>query len=590
MNIVERVARSVWRPPSRVPPWKWAEEHITVDKTSPFPGKFRSDTAPWTRELMEVFADNRISDIAAMCAAQSAKTQTMVILLAWAIAEDPGSVMWVMAAQDEAKTFARTRMMPTLENCEPVRRQFPAARFEKTTLEINFPNAPLIINGANSQSKLQSKPIRWLFLDEVRNYPPGAFEMVLKRTTAFWNARRVVISTPDVEGDAVHRNFLAGDQRYFYVGCPECGQQQSLKFAQLKWDENEITRPNGEWNFDELTKTIRYEFTCGHSIKDTFAERRKLALSGVWVKHNKNAPANRVSFTWSALLPPWVRWRNIVEEFLRAKAALELGATDPMKAFINETLGEPWREQSLYEQEIVAGKYKFGDEWPDGFIRFLTVDKQKDCYWFVCRAWARNGSSRLVAYERVHTWEDIKAAQDRLGVAAKAVIVDSGFATNEVYEQCCKYGWTAFKGEDRENFPHYLENGLRVLRAFSTIQAGDPGMGTHLQGARACPLFLWSNPTVKDILWRLKLGKGALWEIPSNIGKDYTEQLNSEAKVKTINKQTGFAVWKWIVIGRRPNHLWDCECMQVVCAMMAEILDCETVKKTIDLGSRTSSD
>jgi phage terminase large subunit GpA-like protein len=186
-NFIENAARDAWRPIDRRPPWQWAEDNITIDKTSPFPGKFRADTAAWTKDLMEVFADNRVSEITVMCSAQSSKTQTIMMLLAWAIAEDAGPAMWVMAANDEAKTFCRTRLMPTLEQCPAIVPLLPTDRGGIRSTEIDFASMPLIVNGANSKSKLQSKPIRWLFLDEVRNYPAGALEMVLKRTRAFWN-------------------------------------------------------------------------------------------------------------------------------------------------------------------------------------------------------------------------------------------------------------------------------------------------------------------------------------------------------------------------------------------------------------------
>ena len=40
---------------------------------------------------------------------------------------------------------------------------------------------PLILNGANSPTKLQSKPERYLFLDEVRDWPePAVVEKILK--------------------------------------------------------------------------------------------------------------------------------------------------------------------------------------------------------------------------------------------------------------------------------------------------------------------------------------------------------------------------------------------------------------------------
>ena len=81
----------------------WAEKNIVVDKTSPFPGRFNANIAPWTKEPMECFADNRVKDLSIMCSAQSGKTQMVMTLLAWCIAEDAGPAMWVMAAQDEAK-------------------------------------------------------------------------------------------------------------------------------------------------------------------------------------------------------------------------------------------------------------------------------------------------------------------------------------------------------------------------------------------------------------------------------------------------------------------------------------------------------
>lgn len=593
MNIVERVARLNWKPPSREPPWKWAERYVTVDKTSPFPGKFRADTAPWTKELMEVFADNRIQDISVLCSAQSAKTQTIMILLAWAIAEDPGPIMWVMAAQDEAKTFARTRLMPTLESVDPIRRILPS-RFEITNLEINFPNAPLIINGANSQSKLQSKPIRWLFLDEVRNYPPGAYDMVLKRTTAFWNARRVTISTPDLLDDVVDRAFKAGDQRHFYFPCSSCGQEQLLKFEQLKWEEDSTTRPGGEWDYDKLAATIRYECkNCAHAILDTFRERRFMACNGVWMPHNRKAPHHRVSFTWNGLLPPWIRWRTLVEEWLRAQDAWALGAEEPRKSFINERLGEGWDQHGAVEREMKPGTgyrmadLSIGEKWEKEFIRFLTVDKQKDCYWFVIRAWAKDASSRLISYGRLLTWEEVRDTQLKYKVSDRCTVIDIGYQQTECFEKCCDYGWTGFKGEDRDGWPWFFAEGLRQVRPYSQIQAGDPGLGTATQGLRTCPWFFWSNPTIKDQLFRLKTGKGVAWEIASDVSSDYLQQMCAEARLKVVSKTTGYAQWLWRQIGNRPNHLFDCEAMQIVCALMADLMP--SVIGKADGANRTTS-
>jgi hypothetical protein len=202
---------------------------------------------------MEVFADNHVSDLSVRCSAQSSKTQTLMGCVSWAIAEDPGPGMWVMAAKDESKQFVRDRVGPTFEACRPVRDQMMTAE----SLEFTFASMPFYFVGAGSPSKLQSKPIRWLICDEVRNYPPGALDTVLKRTRSFWNSRRVIVSTPDMEDDAVDRAYKAGDQRVYHIACPKCSQLQPLKWDQLKWTTDETTKPGGVWDLDALAEMER---------------------------------------------------------------------------------------------------------------------------------------------------------------------------------------------------------------------------------------------------------------------------------------------------------------------------------------------
>ena len=572
MNVWEQTARHVCRPPAQVPPWRWAEmdDNFILDKTSSFPGRYRSETAPWAKEPMEKCADNRIRRVVFRCAAQTSKTQTCLILLAFWIATDPGPIMWVMAAQDEAKTFASTRLRPSLEQSKPVREQIPKSRKDNKTLEINFPESPLVINGANSPSKLQSKPIRFLILDEVRNYPKGALQTALKRTTSYWNARELIISTGDTEGDDVDREFNEGDQRHYYVPCLQCGHEFEFEFSQIKWDENEETRPGGEWDFGQVGKTVRHECpACGHKTTDNYAIRSKMANLGKWVARNLKAPSNRVSYTWSALLVPWIPWVRIVEEFLTAKAALDQGAHEPMKTWVTETMGQSWKEDLLWGDDIKTDpSFSMGQKWEKEVFRFMTVDVQRDHYWYVVRCWSAIGESRLVACGRLLTDGDLVEAQKAFGIPGNAVILDCGYDQTRVLQLCTAHGWTAFKGTDQAHFPSF-KSGKKINLPYSwPPKDADPGLGTASQGRRWCKLILWSNPTIKDFLTRLKAGKGLYWGVPSDAPIDHAAHMISEMKKKVRNKKTGQNEYIWVVIGRRQNHLWDCECMQLVAAMI----------------------
>ena len=433
---------------------------------------------------------------------------------------------------------------------------------------------PLVINGANSQSKLQSKPIRWLFLDEVRNYPAGAFEMVSKRTRAFWNARKVLISTPNDVDDHVDRAFKEGDQRIYLIACPECGERHELEFENLKWVTDETTYRDNKWDFDALTPTIRYVCPkCQAELPDRPDIRKQIANSGIWKATNPDAPTQKVSFRWSALLPPWVRWADLVQEFLAARAAMKVGSVEPFKTFRCESLGLPWSTE-LSEEETEIDLAKHDDAWPwDGEkYRFATVDVQKDHYYFLVRAWAEDGQSRLVHWAKPTSFEDLEALRIEHKVEKHLLFIDSGYSANRVYSACNQYGWTCLKGGAAKDFTHKSRDGKTIKRAFSQKIQIDPGQGTSKQGRlKTVPLFHWSNPTCKDILANLRDGKGAEWLAYSEAGEDYEAQMFSERKVQRHDR-AGQAVYEWRKIGKRANHLWDCECMQVVAALMGRVL------------------
>lgn len=512
-----------------------------------------------------------------MCSAQSSKTQTVMLMVAWAIAESPGPGMWVMAAGDEAKTFSRIRLMPMLEQCKPVAKLFPENRHHKSTLEINFASMPLILNGANSESKLQSKPCRYLWLDEVRNYPPGAYDMVLKRTRAYWNAKTVTLSTPDLADDEVSRAYESGDMRQYHVACPHCASGQPLVWKQMRWDRNDITCPGGEWDYQKVAETVRYEcISCKGAILDKMDVRKALARSGIWVKTNTKNPSNSVSFTWNAILPPWVRWASLVEEFLRAKAAFKMGAIEPLKTFINESLGEPWSEQYFFVGDTEPQLFEVNSEWPEEAYRFLTIDVQAEgvCWW-VARAWSKKGHSRRIGWGRAVSFDDLRVLQQDLKIQDNRVLIDSGFETKRVYQVCCRYGWIALKGEEAEYFAHIQRRGnqtITIRRSYAAPVRGDPEIGTSEGGRRYAQLIRWSNPTIKDRLRRIRDGDG--WMVPnieSALESDYKRQMSSEYKKQVISKETGRRKWIWYCPSGN-NHAFDCECMQVLAATLVDVL------------------
>jgi len=602
MGLIGEIFAECLKPIDRAPPWQWAERHVIVDKNSPYPGPWRLANSPLVKKLMEKFPDNGIKNLTVMTAAQSSKTLSVMILLMWAADNDPGPAMWVQAAKDEADTFVRTRLLPMFEDCEPVARLLLShekrekARHEVKLSEIGLKTMSVFVTGSNSPSKLKSKPIRWLFLDEVAEYPPGALDSVTKRVRSFWNSRRVMISTPKKAKDAMHIAFLEGCQDEWHFACPKCGELQPLVIAQLKaehpdtsracrWDEVPGAVTGGVWDFDTLAKAIRYECrACGHLMPDEPKVRQHIATVGDWIAQNPKAPRKNYSIHWSALLPPIVKWREIVEEKIIADRAVRLGDVEPLMEFINQTLGEPWEDRlkefddfSVLEER--KGAFKLRAEWPEQTRRFLSGDVQGAGGFhirYVCRAvGADNQESRLVDYGTVANFEEFEAKRMALGVEAKDTVIDSAHESAKVYKACLKYKWKAFRGDDVPFFNAVVEDPKTrekvTVRRVWALSHADPAIGTPMQGkVRPIKLYRWSNPAVKDILALAMTGAEQRWQIAEDATSEYYRQITAEKRVEEIDAKGRISyVWKRM---RRDNHYFDCECMIMAAALITRSL------------------
>jgi Phage terminase large subunit (GpA) len=90
-----------------------------------------------------------------------------------------------------------------------------------------------------------------------------------------------------------------------------------------------------------------------------------------------------------------------------------------------------------------------------------------------------------------------------------------------------------------------------------------------------CSVFYFANLGTKDALARLRRNqdpaRGATWDVPDDIDDEYLTQMEGERRVKKGGK------WLWERVGKRPQHLFDCEAMQVCAAFMLKLIGREAV-------------
>lgn len=597
-------ARADWRPPSNLPVWRWCEENVELDSTGPMPGRYSTAVTPMARWVFEAARDRRVRRVVVMVSAQSSKSLIGILFLLWTIAEDPGPCMWVMANQDHCEEFAKKRLFPAVESCALTAPLLPKERNARNKRLIQFHSMNLMMRGSNSRAGLQSDPVRRVFCDERREWKHGAINLLRKRLRTYHNSIEISLGTAGREGDELHSDWLEGSRTEAHWRCPACQHSQPFRFSTretilfptkltrggLVWPTNAVTKPEGRWNYEEVAKATRMECAgCGAQFPNT--EKFRLIQSMHPVDYNLDAPRSIRSFHWNALAMPWVScdWGELAVEFLKALAQARRGNIEPLVAFVTETLGEPWEEAMFFPQDAAAitlADYTTagvdpapGKFWDREHTRFMAVDVQLDHFWFVTRAFAGDGTSRLVACGRLDTFADVRQMQLELRVEDTRTVLDRRYRSDEVDEHCALFGWQGMIGDNkrRDGFPRYdAATRRKIVLPYSTWTYSKPFVfeRDREKVVRRGRWFSWAGKPIKDRLQRLFTGRGLYWGFPDDVSQKWRDQMGGE-RLKQKTLPNGKIVHEWVEVGRAGTHLRDCECMVLVCAIADRLMDGE---------------
>lgn len=302
-----------------------------------------------------------------------------------------------------------------------------------------------------------------------------------------------------------------------------------------------------------------------------------MAGRGRYERMPSNALAGRVSFAYSALAVYWIPWATLVVEWIKAQTLKKAGDVSALRQFVQKRLAEVWREENEVPVIELTGSDYLKADLIDGqriegeARRFMTIDRQQDHFWALCRAWRADGTSRLVWEGKVLTLESLRDIQTRLKVEDWCVFQDAGYDAGNVYDECGQFGWNAMLGRGDDFF--WVGTGRqRHQRAFS-----EPRPVRSPRG-HVCKLILFANEPLKDQLVRLR-GQGAPeWEHPRDVSPDWLAHMNSELKRDVVDRVTKQVRQRYVLV-KKHNHLWDCEAMQLVAAMYFRILSALDLKR-----------
>lgn len=521
VRAVERRLRTqIFRPPPRLTVSEWADAHrVLTSVASAEAGQWRTDRAPYQREVMDVFSDPAVQEVVVMTSAQTMKTEVVLNLIGNFIDQDPSPMLVMQPTLDMAKAFSKDRLREMLRASPRLRGKVEESGrrgSDDTLLHKAFPGGHITMVGANSAAGLASRPIRVVLADEVDRYPASAGDegdpvsLARKRTATFWNRKIGLFSTPTIKGvSRIEKAFLQSDQRRYYVPCPHCDVMQVLRFP----------------NLDFETASYVCE-ACGVLIE----ERHKTAMlaRGQWRAECPGAPT--VGFHINALYSPWTSWPALIAEFREAKTSPET-----LRVFVNTMLGETWEVDGdgVDPGSLKARRETYPAEVPMAVgVLTVSVDVQRDRLEVAVVGWGAGQESWLIAHDRLYgdtsnpngeVWQRLETAyltktyahESGATLTIRSACIDSGDQTQVVY---------AFVAPRQRR-------GVRATKGYSVrgrpliSKPGKP----NKYGVRVVPV---GTDTAKDVLFaRLSLttpGTPGYMHFPLSADEEYLNQFAAE--------------------------------------------------------------
>ena len=557
---------------------QWADTHrVLSTKGSAEPGPWRTDRTPYLREPMECLSPSSPwRRVVLMFGSQMGKTEVVLNWLGAIIHLWPAPTLLVQPTLDMAKRLNRQRLEPLLRETPVLSELIAPARARdsgNTMFLKEFRGGLFVLTGANSGSGLQSMPAAYLLADEVSSYPFEAddkgdpLENAEARTSTFPMGKVLITSTPGTRGMCriTHEYETRSDRRQLALKMPCCGALEVLRWREhMKWDT-----PDGEV-FAQCP-------ACGERISE---HHKTTMLMGAQWQATAKGDGVTAGFHLPGWYAPagWTSWRQIRDEFLRAK-------TDPLllKGWVNKRAAEAWEDEAVAAinadglmAKARSEAYSSGTV-PAGVVLLLMAVDVQDT-WLETTVWGFGRGEEMwriwhqkiegsPAYEEV--WEQIDSIrktewprEDGGTMTIRHCGVDTGgHFTQEAYEFCrqrTREGVVALKGSSTKAAP--------ALSKGSKVDVNWKGRLVK----KGVTLYLVGGDTLKRSVYaRLKregTGPGSI-HFGNDVTEEYLQGMTCERLVpKTVK---GFATLHWEKPSGARNEPLD---LAVYCMAVLELV------------------
>lgn len=540
---------------------KWVEENFSLPaKISPYyPGPVSLRRQPWMFEILDAFHDPSIHEITLSFGTQNGKTTNMLLGMGSLLALDPLPLIWAGATKPLTQSMVVNKIEPFFRENPMLGEQLgDKKRHPAGVLELD--ESTLYYLTARMPADTAEKAAAYVFVDEAAKiqHPVKAesHPLVLlgERCKSFGPRHLMVMaSTPAREDDPFWKSYLAGDQRKFFVPCPECGEMQPLEFTR----ERVRFSTDGPLSVEEnIRLSARYICEkCGAAWNET--QKHEAIARGEW-RATSAAPRDRRSYSLNSLYSFSVTIGDMARKFWEAQRAQDGGVA--LQNFVNSWCARAFSFHAfkLGEEKVRAcidTRYRRGKLPPGVAPHYIvtTFDPGQNLTHWCTTAVSAGGELWVLDYGTLLSYTSDRSKPTEITGPASLIhrikygsmphyaYIDSGNWAADIYRECESAG----------------KMGTLNPTKGVTADHGAWGKSTlHNYGGRI--LYKYSDFHAKNDLYskRLNDGNGTV-HLPADVGDDFIAGLVGQERLKMPR---GGDVWKQL----HDDHYGDCLKMAAV--------------------------
>lgn len=583
--LVDACKAQFLAPPPRIDTAEWAAKYRHIAK-GPERGLWRNERTPYLIEPMQCASSHTPYErVVLWFATQLGKSEVLYNSVMQRIHTDPQDMMMVQPTLQDAQDHSAQRFLPTIMQTPAMHGKVAVrkSRDESTSWRSRSIQGGFTVffGGANSAASLASKPLGFAVADEVDKWPADVdnegppLGLLEERMSNFSRRKLIIASTCNIKGQSViEAEYLASDQRKYYVPCPHCNEIQVLLWgARTDWGIKWLKTDGGRARPETAVYICRH---CGAAIEEH--KKEGMLINGVWLPDAPGAGmGKRAGFWLNKLYSPlgWKSWAALVEEWEKAQDLRLVGNSAPLKKFLNSSLAETWEETGQGgDAKALAARaeaYELGIVPRGGLMLTMGVDTQPDR--LEARVWAygRGEESWLVARHIIYGDPNLDENTEgspwtRLTEIRRTPILHASGAQMVIEATCVDTG-----GHNTHAVYAYCRNHDRaqVLAIKGASTANRPVIGkpslidvTHRGKTMPRSLKLWpiGTDTAKHLIYgRMRVtqvGPGYVHTPKALQSTDEYEQMTA-ARLMPVTVQ-GKASMRWITPAGRREEGGDC--------------------------------